>query len=698
MAKSLIQKALIVIGYAARSGAVTRTDTSMLRKFFHHLRRSLAAVLIVAGWCGVSSAADSLRILVTPQTDAADLAHARQLASTMGRQPYQIQVGDHDALVKALLSGMGDLIAEPLIVDETLASRVHYSEASIWTQSVLVGPESADHPSDQRVRVLVHPGGPHWARLLAAREKNPALELVPASARSDALALQQAVARGEAELAAIWLHELDSQLALPVHTPLSNHFPIAQLIKAGRTALTAALDTAAVSIAVLGNTHETYTGDLESIEQRLRLRVATVAEPGSYMPVDGRLRGFEYDLIHAFARSKGLALEVVVVPNRSQMTQYLTEGRADVAAAFLTPTARLRAQGVTFTQPYHEAAGRVMMLNGHRCPVHATDLTGLSLMVPQRSPFLNRLNRLAPSLGFEVRLSDPLMGVPALIEAAERSGAHGIVVDEHLAAANRAWRDDVMNCVAIGDPQPHAWAVRIRDQQLLKSLNAFIERAHRNGTVRIRRDEYFDDHEQMQAFAHAFKRYHLHGHLTDFDPLVRRYAALSGFDWRLILAQISRESGFDPNAVSSAGALGLMQLKPTTALDVGVDNPIDPEQGIRAGIAYMRWLWDLFEPSLRPDDRLWFSLAAYNAGLGQVRIARQVAAARGLDPDRWFGHVETTIRDARGPDLDAGLARLRGDSAIRYVRDVQVRYRAYAGLLDATAPRGMAPSVLATGG
>jgi hypothetical protein len=85
------------------------------------------------------------------------------------------------------------------------------------------------------------------------------------------------------------------------------------------------------------------------------------------------------------------------------------------------------------------------------------------------------------------------------------------------------------------------------------------------------------------------------------------------------------ESRFDPNAVSWVGARGLMQVMPRTGRELGLEPLDDPEVSVLAGIRYMDWLRDRFPERLPVDERMWFSLASYNAGLGHVRDARRLA-------------------------------------------------------------------------
>lgn len=94
--------------------------------------------------------------------------------------------------------------------------------------------------------------------------------------------------------------------------------------------------------------------------------------------------------------------------------------------------------------------------------------------------------------------------------------------------------------------------------------------------------------------------------------LIEKEAAEQGMEPALIKAVVRAESDFNAFAVSSAGALGLMQLMPATAADLRLSDPFDPEENIRGGIRYLRYLLGTF------NNDLVLSLAAYHAGMGNV--------------------------------------------------------------------------------
>jgi soluble lytic murein transglycosylase-like protein len=96
--------------------------------------------------------------------------------------------------------------------------------------------------------------------------------------------------------------------------------------------------------------------------------------------------------------------------------------------------------------------------------------------------------------------------------------------------------------------------------------------------------------------------------IGEFHRVAEEKAMKHNIDPRLVQAVISAESNWNPNAVSPKGAVGMMQLMPKTARDMGVSNPLNADENIEGGVKYLRYLLNKFGGNLA------LALAAYNAG------------------------------------------------------------------------------------
>lgn len=105
------------------------------------------------------------------------------------------------------------------------------------------------------------------------------------------------------------------------------------------------------------------------------------------------------------------------------------------------------------------------------------------------------------------------------------------------------------------------------------------------------------------------------GNPSEIDHIIKEYSKRYNLPQALVKAVIKAESNFNPRAISRAGAMGLMQLMPQTAKELGVKDPFDPEENIAGGTRYLRGLLDQF------GNDLTLALAAYNAGPERVRSA-----------------------------------------------------------------------------
>jgi membrane-bound lytic murein transglycosylase MltF len=129
--------------------------------------------------------------------------------------------------------------------------------------------------------------------------------------------------------------------------------------------------------------------------------------------------------------------------------------------------------------------------------------------------------------------------------------------------------------------------------------------------------------------------------------LFQTYGEQYDFDWLLLASFAFQESGFDQQARSPVGAIGVMQVMPSTAADRAVNiSDIDLlENNIHAGTKYLYVLRGRYfsDEDIEPMERMLFTMAGYNAGPNRINRLRRVAATRGLDPNVWFNNVELVV-------------------------------------------------------
>ena len=142
----------------------------------------------------------------------------------------------------------------------------------------------------------------------------------------------------------------------------------------------------------------------------------------------------------------------------------------------------------------------------------------------------------------------------------------------------------------------------------------------------------------------------------------------------MIAAQGYQESGLDQSVVSRTGAIGIMQMLPSTAAgkSVGIPDISTEENNIHAGTKYLRYIVDHYfdDPEIDEVNRTLFALASYNAGPNRIRRFRTTAADQGYDPNVWFRNVEVVVANEVGRE------------PVRYVGNIFKYYTVYSLLVE----------------
>ena len=427
---------------------------------------------------------------------------------------------------------------------------------------------------------------------------------------------------------------------------------------------------------------EPWIGDFNKIVEKRRIRVLVTYSKTFYFLDRGRQRGMSYGLLKEFEKfvnkklkAKTLKVNVVFVPvRRDELIPGLVEGLGDIAVANLTITSQ-RQKFVDFSNPLLTGV-RELLVTGPAAPsvVSTDDLAGKEIHVRKSSSYYESLVQLNAS--FEKNDKQPMQLIWAddalededLLEMVNAGLIPMIVMDSHKA---QFWTQifdkiQVHSEITVRTGGEIAWAFRKNSPKLKAVINEFVT-GHKEGTLigNMLFNRYLKNTKYVKNSVSEQE-------LEKFEAmtqLFKKYADQYDFDYLMVGAQAYQESGLDHSKKSPAGAIGVMQLLPTTAADpnVNIAEIEKLENNIHAGTKYLRFIINQYYKDEPMDNvnKMLFAFASYNAGPAKVNRLRKKTTAMGLNPNVWFHNVEIAA------------AKEIGRETVQYVSNIYKYYFAY---------------------
>ncbi len=426
--------------------------------------------------------------------------------------------------------------------------------------------------------------------------------------------------------------------------------------------------------------------DLEQIEKLGVLTAVTDFNSTNYFIYKGEPMGYQFDLLQVFAQHIGVRLELIAENNLDNAFDLLKEGKVDIFANNLTITAS-RKEHFLFTVPISTTRQvLVQSKSSGASPIrNPLDLGGRIVYVQKGSASVQRLNNLSEEIGKEIIVVElPRYEADELIELVANGEIDFTVCDEDVAKVNAFYYDNLDIITSVSFDQNLAWAVSKSSPELLKTLNEWFENFSQTAEYRIIKGKYFDNPFWARRVLSENARVK-DGSISLYDQGFKRASSSIDWDWRLFASMVYQESRFNHNVESRMGAYGLMQFMPATALYFGISHKTDPETQIRAGARYLKWLEKRFDSISDPEQKTKFILGAYNAGLGHIIDARNLARKHGKNPDIWDNNVDFFILNKSNPDYycdtTVKYGYFRGKETYNYVNQIMQRYKHYQNIL-----------------
>jgi membrane-bound lytic murein transglycosylase MltF len=427
---------------------------------------------------------------------------------------------------------------------------------------------------------------------------------------------------------------------------------------------------------------EQWSGDFDGIVERRVIRVLVVYNKMLYFLDQGRHRCINVDLFKEFEKfinkkqkTRTLKIHILFLPvQQDQLLSALVEGRGDIAAAGLTITDE-RKKLVDFSKPLLTGVKEIIIA-GPDQPKLSTieDLEGREVHLRPSSSYYQHVMALNET--FKKKGLAPVKIVEAsefledsdLLEMVNAGLIPMVIVDDDKA---RFWSEIFENIIlypdiAVNTDGEIAWAFRKNSPQLAAVINEFVNK-HKKGTLlgNIIYKRYLKENKWARNALNPEE-------IKKFEAVVdlfKTYAERYEFDFLMTAALAYQESQLDHNAKSRVGAVGIMQMLPSTADDknVGIPDIEELEKNIHAGHKYLRFIQDRYfnDPQIDTLNKYLFTFAAYNAGPAKVRRLRTEARKKGLDPNVWFQNVEIIA------------AKRIGRETVQYVSNIYKYYISY---------------------
>lgn len=411
----------------------------------------------------------------------------------------------------------------------------------------------------------------------------------------------------------------------------------------------------------------------------------------------GNTMGYEYELLKMFADSIGVDLRITIQPNLEEAFRLLNNGEGDVLAYNLTVT-KDRKKKIKFSD-YHNLVKQVLVQrkpeNWRKMKLHEiekqlirnpVDLIGKEVHVRYHSAFHSRLQNLSDEIGGDIIIVEdfPNVMTEGLLEKVANGEIEYTVAEEDVALVNAAYYPILDIKTAVSFPQQIAWGMRKNSDSLQVTMNNWIRKMKKTSEYHTVYNRYFKSSRQSRRRNYSQYSSMGGGKLSPFDSLIKSTAAELGWDWRLFAAQVFKESKFDPNAVSWAGAIGLMQVLPRTGKSYGATDLKDPNQNLNAALQHLQWLQRMWKEEIEdPEELQKFLLASYNVGHGHVFDAIRLADKHGEIPNKWEVVKKYLILKEQpeyfnDPDVKFGYC--RGSEPVNYVKVIYTTFENYKQL------------------
>jgi membrane-bound lytic murein transglycosylase MltF len=450
-------------------------------------------------------------------------------------------------------------------------------------------------------------------------------------------------------------------------------------------------DAAKAAESLIAHANEPWKGDFSGMVERGMVRVLLPFSKTFFFVDKGQKKGINYEFLTRLEKhlnkqkpkkngNKPSRIKVVMIPTpRKELLTRLLEGRGDFVAGNLTITQQ-RLGKVDFSDPWLTDVKEYVVTPASTPELtSADDLSGKTVHVRESSSYwesLEALNKRFKEEGkkpIKIVKANELLEDEDLLEMVNADALPAIIVDSHKA---RFW-SKVFDNIRVHENAPVrsggeiAWAFRKNSPELSAQLNGYIK-SIKFGTKLG--SSIFAAYLKQQGWLKKLNNEADRKKFLELVELLQKYGKQYDINWLILAAKAYQESRFDHTVKGPTGAVGVMQIKPSTARgpEVNIPDVTGLEDNIHAGTKYVRFLMDRYYKDLSNDpfNQTLIAFAGYNAGPERIAKLRKKARERGLDDTKWFNNVEWVVAESVG------------SVTVNYVRNIFQYFIIYSNVYD----------------
>ncbi|OHD97850.1 MAG: lytic transglycosylase F [Sulfurimonas sp. RIFCSPHIGHO2_12_FULL_36_9] len=389
-----------------------------------------------------------------------------------------------------------------------------------------------------------------------------------------------------------------------------------------------------------------------------------------YIGSDGP-KGFEYDLLDAYAKHLGVKLNITTANTIKEAIELSKNPDIHITSAALSKT-KEREKTFNFGPSYFEAQEQVIcnrkMLSDGRFPTNVDDLSGLKIVVGEDTSHSETIEQLKAE-GVDINATYASeYSTEELIAQVDSNEIDCTIVDSNIYALNQRYFQNIALAFDISSRAQQAWVLTPDSQMLKEDMYSWLNSFNQSGEMARLKDHYYS----YVLFFDYYDTVMFNKRIDTVLPQYKKYFKEASLKYDIpfsVLAALSyQESHWSSNAISNTGVKGLMMLTQSTADHHGVKNRVDPKQSIFGGAKHLDLMIKSVPSEVVGEDRLKFALAAYNIGLGHIFDAQKLAQQIGLNQNSWTD-LKTVLpllsQKKHYKTLKHGYA--RGGEAVRYV-------------------------------